>query len=59
MITLLTVDEAAQQLRVHPQTVRRMIRQGRLPAQRTGTRVFLPQWGIHRFIETNTFQGAS
>src|SRR5690606_37646424 len=34
--TLLTVDEAAQQLRLHPKTVLRHIREGRLRAARIG-----------------------
>ena len=36
-VTLLTVDEAAEQLRVHPVTVRRMIRRGDLAAVRIGS----------------------
>jgi len=34
---LLTVDEAAEQLRVHPETIRRAIRRGDLPAVRVGS----------------------
>jgi excisionase family DNA binding protein len=33
---LLTVDEAAQRLRVHPMTIRRMIRDGRIAAVQLG-----------------------
>ena len=35
-MTFLTVDEAADQLRVHPATIRRMIRRGEMPAVRVG-----------------------
>lgn len=33
---LLTVDEVAEQLALHPKTIRRFIREGRLPAKRIG-----------------------
>lgn len=36
MSELLTVPEVAQQLRVHPITVRRMIKDGSLPAVKIG-----------------------
>lgn len=36
-MSLLTVEEAANRLRVHPETVRRMIRRGELAAIRVGT----------------------
>ena len=31
----ITVSEAAQELSVHPETVRRMLRQGKLPGSKT------------------------
>lgn len=34
--TYYTLEEAAQLLKLHPQTLRRWIRQGKLPAQRFG-----------------------
>ena len=34
--TLLSVDQAAEQLKLHPKTVIRYIRDGRLPAARIG-----------------------
>lgn len=36
-MTLLTVDEAAEQLRCHPVTIRRMIRRGDLAAVKVGS----------------------
>lgn len=33
---LFTVDEVAEQLALHPKTIRRIIREGRLPAKRIG-----------------------
>jgi excisionase family DNA binding protein len=39
MSRLLTVDEVAKRLRLHPITVRRHIRSGRLPATRIGRSV--------------------
>lgn len=36
MNTVLTVPEVASQLRVHPMTVRRMIKAGTLPAFKVG-----------------------
>lgn len=32
---LFTVDEAAQYLRLHPESVRRQVREGKLPHRRT------------------------
>lgn len=37
MTTLLTVDEAAELLNVHKETIRRQIRKGALPAIKVGT----------------------
>jgi excisionase family DNA binding protein len=36
-VSLLTVAEAAERLRVHPTTVRRLLHQGRLPGVRVGS----------------------
>jgi excisionase family DNA binding protein len=41
-MTLLTVDEAATQLRVHPETIRRMIKRGELAAVRAGSVYRIP-----------------
>jgi excisionase family DNA binding protein len=36
-MTLLTVNEAAAELRVHPETIRRLIRRGELDATKVGS----------------------
>lgn len=38
-ITMLSVDALAAEWRVHPDTIRALIREGRLPAVRLGRRV--------------------
>jgi excisionase family DNA binding protein len=48
---LLTVDEVAQRLRLHPITVRRHIRSGRLPATRIGRSVRVKEEDIEKTIE--------
>jgi excisionase family DNA binding protein len=39
---LLTVEEAAARLKMHPVTVRRLLRDGQLPGRKVGTR----QWRV-------------
>ena len=41
-MTLLTVDEVATELRVHPETVRRMIKRGQLAAVMAGNMYRIP-----------------
>lgn len=40
-LELLTVEEVAELLQVHPDSVRRMMRQGRLPAVKVGWRWYV------------------
>src|SRR3972149_1690971 len=54
MSRLLTVDEVAQRLRVHPITVRRHIKSGRLPATRIGRSVRVKEEDIEGAVEPQT-----
>lgn len=51
MPELLTVAEAASRLRVHPMTVRRHIKQGKLRAVRAGGRIRITQDDLDRFLQ--------
>ena len=51
MSELLTVDETAARLRVHPITVRRHIKQGKLRAVRAGGRIRVRQEDLERFLQ--------
>ena len=48
---LLTVQETAQMLRVHPMTVRRYISSGRLTAVRIGRRIRVPLEAVGRLAK--------
>jgi excisionase family DNA binding protein len=39
---LLTVEQAAERLQMHPDTVRRLLREGQLPGRKVGAR----QWRV-------------
>jgi excisionase family DNA binding protein len=59
---LLTVKEAATYLRLHPQSVRRMIRDGRLPASRLGppgTSVRVDERDLHDFVYSDPEEASS
>lgn len=47
----LTVKEAAQLLRAHPDTVRRWLAEGRLPGRRVGKQWRIPQADVIALIE--------
>lgn len=46
--SLLTVDEVARELRVHPHTVRMLLRTGRLPGMRIGVGSRNSAWRVRR-----------
>lgn len=48
---LLTVEEAAAELKLHPQTIRALYRAGDLPVVRLGRIVRIPRSGIDALIE--------
>lgn len=48
---VLTSTEAARYLRVTPDTIRRLVRQGRLPAARVGDRMRITRAAIDAFLE--------
>lgn len=52
---LLTVEEAARSLRLHLDTARRFVREGRLSAIKVGRRYLIPQASIMEFMQ----QGAT
>ncbi|MCP4006328.1 MAG: helix-turn-helix domain-containing protein [bacterium] len=47
---VLSVDETAERLSVHPQTIHAMIRRGELRAIRAGRRVLVPIQAIEDFV---------
>lgn len=46
----LTVPEAARRARRNPETVRRWLREGRLPATRVGTQWLIDEWELSVFL---------
>jgi excisionase family DNA binding protein len=59
--SLLTVKEAATILRLHPKSVRRMIRDGRLPASRLGppgTAVRVDERDLTEFLYADPEEGS-
>ena len=48
---LLTVDEVAQNLRVHPITVRRYIAAGQMAAVRVGRSIRIPKESLDAFVK--------
>jgi excisionase family DNA binding protein len=50
MEQILTVDEAAEQLKVRPETVRRLLSQGKLPGNKVGRAWRIPEGELLRFL---------
>lgn len=46
-----SIDEAAQMLRVHPDTIRRMIKRGELQANRVGRQYRIPRSELEKFTD--------
>ena len=47
----LTVNEAAEQLGIHPKSLKRELAEGRLRCIRIGARVLIPVAELNRFLE--------
>jgi excisionase family DNA binding protein len=47
----LTVAQVAELTTLHPQTVRQLVREGRLRSVRVGRRVTVPRTEVERFLE--------
>lgn len=55
----LTVDEAADLLRVHRRTIDRMVAAGTLPSAKIGGRRLIPGAAVRQLIDDNTTRRAS
>jgi DNA binding domain, excisionase family len=49
---MLTVPEAARRLAKNPETIRRWIRSGRLPARKIGTQHVIEEEDLERILDT-------
>jgi excisionase family DNA binding protein len=47
----LTVEQVSRMTSLHPQTVRALIREGRIRHVRVGRRVIVPRTEVDRFLE--------
>lgn len=57
--TLMTVEEAAQYLRLHPSTVYRLVRLRKLPAVKVGKQWRLDRGALEDRLRSNTADGAA
>jgi len=57
-VQLLTVEEVAERLRVHPKTVRRMLARGELGRVTLGRAVRIREDELEQLVATNTARGA-
>ena len=49
---LLTVDQASERLQLHPDTVRRLLREGQLPGRKIGARQWrIPEGKLKAFLD--------
>lgn len=56
MNKLLTKEQAAHFLAVHPDTIRNLIRRGELPVTRIGRAVRVSQESLNSYVKQNTTQ---
>ncbi len=57
--TLMTIEEAAQYLRLHPSTVYRLVRLSKLPAVKVGKQWRLDRGALEDRLRSNTADGAA
>lgn len=50
MEQVLTVDEAAEHLKVRPETIRRLLSQGKLPGNKIGRAWRIPEGALMKFL---------
>lgn len=50
-IEMLTIDEVSAVLRVHPETLRRFIREGKINAHKIGRRKLISKEEMEKFIK--------
>lgn len=50
-IEMLNIDEVSAVLRVHPETLRRFIREGRISAYKIGRRKLIEKSEVEKFIK--------
>ena len=55
-IPLMTIDEVAEYLRLHPMTVRRLVRERQLPAFKVGRQWRIKRESLDRWVEEKTMQ---
>jgi excisionase family DNA binding protein len=53
---VLTVEETARELRIHPLTVRRAIKRGDLPGVSVGRRVLIPRRALEEWLTSRAVQ---
>ena len=56
VLQLFTVSEAADALHLHPSTLRRSIRAGKLPVVRIGTAIRIEVEALRHFIDARRFR---
>ncbi len=54
MADMLTIHEAAAELRIHVETLRRWIRAGRLRAVKVGVKILVPRSEVERILSEGT-----
>src|SRR4051794_27286135 len=56
---LLTVDQASERLQMHPDTVRRLLREGQLPGRKIGARQWrIPAGKLKAYVDSEPRLGA-